>query len=120
MMYREDIMNHYERPRNEGRLEDGLEEEGRNPSCGDHLKVYLKVQDGVLEEISHETDACAIATASVSIASEKLENMQVEDIMSLDRDWMIEQLGSDISPMRIKCAMLGLETVQSALEDLSP
>ncbi|MFB6245177.1 MAG: iron-sulfur cluster assembly scaffold protein [Candidatus Nanohaloarchaea archaeon] len=117
MMYREEILDLYRKPLNEGSLEDALEAEGENPSCGDSTTVYVDVEDDVVEEIRHETDACAIATASISIASDELAGKGVEEVLNLEKDWIMDRLGSDISPMRVKCAVLGLKTVQSALSD---
>jgi nitrogen fixation NifU-like protein len=66
--------------------------------------------------MKHETDGCAICTAATSILSDEIVGKSVDEIESLDRDWMIETLGIDISPMRVKCAVLGLKTVQNALD----
>ena len=114
-MYREEIMDHYRRPRNAGKLEDSLKEEGENESCGDHAEVYLRVEDGKISEMSHETEGCAICTAATSILSEEITGMEKEEVRELDREWMLDLLEMDISPMRMKCALLGLETVQKAL-----
>lgn len=116
-MYREEILDHYKNPRNEGSLEDALEAEGENSSCGDRCHVYVRVEDGEVKEMQHETDGCAISTASTSVLSEELPGMDVEKVEGLDRNWMVEQLGIEVSPMRIKCAVLGLKTVQEALEE---
>ncbi len=118
-MYRDEILDHYKRPRNEGRIEDGLSGEGENESCGDHTEVFLKVLEGEVDEMRHETDGCAICTAAISILSEEIQERPVDEVMSLDSDWMIEKLDIDISPMRMKCALLGLETVQEALKQES-
>ena len=116
-MYRDEILDLYKNPRNEGELETDTEAEGENPSCGDHTHVFVKVEDGKIEEIRHQTDGCAISTAAVSVVSEELKGMDVDEVKELDRDWMIDQLGIEVSPMRVKCAVLGLKTVQEALED---
>lgn len=119
-MYRDEILDLYKNPRNEGSLDTEIEAEGENPSCGDHTHVYLEIDEGgKIRDIKHETDGCAISTAAVSIASEELKGMSVEEIKDLDRDWMIEQMGIEVSPMRVKCAVLGLKTVQKALTESS-
>ncbi|WP_414838045.1 iron-sulfur cluster assembly scaffold protein [Candidatus Nanosalina sp. VS9-1] len=115
-MYRDEILDHYKRPRNEGRLDTAYEAEGENASCGDDTHIFLDVEDGRIQDMKHETDGCAICTAAVSILSEELPGKDVEEIEGLDSDWMLEELGIEISPMRMKCAMLGLKTVQKALE----
>lgn len=117
-MYREEILNHSKRPRNEGKLKDeSVEKEGKNPSCGDETDIYLKVEDGEIKEIKHETEGCAISTASTSILSNRLVGKKVEEVKGLDSDWVQEELEIDLSPMRIKCAMLAVKTIQEALKE---
>lgn len=115
-MYKEDILDLYRNPRNEGRIENGLQSEGENPSCGDHIHVSVEVGEGEIKKVMHETEGCAISTAAASILTEELEGMSVEKVKQLDADWIVEKMGIDISPMRVKCAVLGLKTVQKTLE----
>ncbi|MFB6241408.1 MAG: iron-sulfur cluster assembly scaffold protein [Candidatus Nanosalina sp.] len=116
-MYREEVLDHYKRPRNTGTLETEFHAEGENPSCGDDTHIYVEVKDGKISKIRHETDGCAISTAGISIISEELKGKEVEEVRDLGEDWMLETLGIDVSPMRKKCAMLGLKTIQKALEE---
>jgi nitrogen fixation NifU-like protein len=115
-MYREEIMDHYKRPRNTGSLETDHEAEGENASCGDKVHVYAEIKDGEVTEFRHETEGCAICTAATSILSEKAVGMDLDEISELDRDWIIDELGIDVSPMRVKCAVLGLKTLQDVLK----
>jgi nitrogen fixation NifU-like protein len=115
-MYREEVMDHYKRPRNTGKLERGVEAEGENASCGDKVHVYAQVENGEVSDFKHETEGCAICTAATSILSEKAVGMRVDQVSGLDRDWIIDELGIDVSPMRVKCAVLGLRTLQDALK----
>lgn len=116
-IYRDEILDHYKRPRNEGSLKTEYEAEGENASCGDDTHIYLNIENGEISEMKHETDGCAICTAAVSILSEELREETVEGAEGLDRDWMLEKLRVEVSPMRMKCAMLGLKTAQKALEN---
>lgn len=117
-MYRDEILDHYKKPRNEGKIdESGVKQEGKNPSCGDETDIYVKVENGKIKEIKHQTDGCAISTASTSILSENLIGMEVEKVMELDSDWIQETLDIELSPMRIKCAMLPIKTIQEALKE---
>lgn len=116
-MYREEILDHYKRPRNTGKLSTEQEAEGDNPSCGDDTYIYIQTKKGEISDFKHETDACAICTSAISIISEELKGKTVEEIKELDEDWMLEKLGIEISPMRMKCAMLGLETTKKALNN---
>lgn len=115
-MYRDEILDLYKHPRNEGTLENSLHEEGENPSCGDSLDIYVEVEDREVKDIKHKTDGCAISTAAASIVTEEVKGMNVEEVKELDRDWMLDKMGIEVSPMRLKCALLGLKTVQKALE----
>ena len=115
-MYREEILDLYRKPRNEGSLETEYRAEGENRSCGDHTEVFLELEDGSVSRARHQTDGCAICTAATSIVSEELEGMKTTKVRDLDKDWIIDELGIDISPMRTKCAVLGLKTFQKALE----
>ena len=117
-MYREEILDHSKRPRNEGKLDEkDAKTEGKNPSCGDETDIYLKVEDGEVKEIKHETDGCAISKASTSILSNRLVGMTVEEVKGLDGEWVQDELEIDLSPMRIKCAMLPVKTIQEALKE---
>lgn len=116
-MYRDEILDLYKNPRNEGTLETDIELEGENPSCGDKTHIYIEVEDGKIRDIKHETDGCAISTAAISIVSDELKGRDVEEVKALDKDWMIDRMGIEVSPMRVKCAVLGLKTVQKALDE---
>jgi nitrogen fixation NifU-like protein len=115
-MYREEIMDHYRRPRNTGSLDTDVWAEGENTSCGVRVKVYLEIENEEIWNMKHETEGCAICTAVTSILSERLPGKKVQEIESLEKDYVLDFVG-DISPMRLKCAMLGLLTVQEALEE---
>lgn len=116
-MYRDEILDHYKRPRNEGKLNTEYEAEGENASCGDDTHIYLRVKDDKIEKMKHETEGCAICTTAVSILSEELPGKKTDEVEDFDQDWMLEKLGIEVSPMRMKCAMLGLKTTQKALEE---
>lgn len=116
-MYRDEILDLYKNPRNVGEIETDYTAEGENPSCGDSTELFVEVEEGEIRDVKHQTDGCAISTAAISIVSDEIKGMKVEEVKELDRDWMIDKLGIDVSPMRVKCAVLGLKTVQKALED---
>lgn len=118
-MYREEIMDHYKRPRNAGSLETEFEAEGENASCGDKVHVYAKVEGREIEEIKHETEGCAICIAATSILSQEMAGEKIGAVEGLDEDWILDKLGIEVSPMRLKCATLGLKTFQAALNQES-
>jgi nitrogen fixation protein NifU and related proteins len=114
-LYRDYILEHYKNPRNFGTLEPhDLEFHDHNPLCGDELGVHIVVEDGKIADLRFHGQGCAISQAAASISSEELIGMPVDEVEGLDADWVIEQLGIDISPTRRKCALLSLKVMRGA------
>jgi nitrogen fixation protein NifU and related proteins len=115
-LYRDQILEHYKRPHNFGPLEDfDLEFEDSNPFCGDEQHVRIKLDpDGKVSELRFEGKGCAISTAATSLLSDEIEGMSRAELLRLDKDFVLELLGIDISATRMKCALLGLKVVKGA------
>ncbi|HZA58795.1 MAG TPA: iron-sulfur cluster assembly scaffold protein [Solirubrobacterales bacterium] len=115
-LYRDQILEHYKRPHNFGRLGDfDLDFEDTNPFCGDEQHVFIKLgEDDRVAEVAFEGQGCAISTAATSLLTDELVGMSRQDLLALPKDFVLDLLGIEISATRLKCALLGLKVVKGA------
>jgi len=115
-LYRDQILEHYKRPHNFGRLDSfDLDYEDTNPFCGDEQHVFIKLDENDrVSEVSFEGQGCAISTAATSLLTDELAGMSRKEILRMPKETVLDLLGIDISATRMKCAMLGLKVVKSA------
>ncbi len=120
-LYKEEVMDHYEHPRNQGSFDDTQDKEiieGRdsNASCGDMVQFQLRVQDGVVVEVKWKGIGCAITTAAASKLSEWVLDKKVIEIKKMDEEQLIkEAIGFEVNPGRIKCLTLPVRVVMKLL-----
>lgn len=119
-MYRENILDHYQHPRNKGRLEDpDISYEELNPLCGDKIRIDIKLEDGRVKEILFDGQGCAISQAAASILTEMVEGQDKEGLKGLTKDDILEWLGIPVGPVRLKCALLPLKVLKGGLWGLT-
>jgi nitrogen fixation NifU-like protein len=115
-LYRDNILDHYKSPRNHGTIDDAdVSAEGMNPLCGDQLTIDLKIDDGRIERIRFHGKGCSISQAATSMLTELVEGKTVKEAAQISREDVEAELGIPLSPVRLKCALLGLGTLRVAL-----
>ncbi len=111
--YREYILDHYKNPRNYGRLEPAdITHEEDNPLCGDVIGMDFKVDGGRITDVRFHGRGCAISQASASLLTERLKGLTLEDARKIGKEDVLGELGIEISPARIKCALLALKVLK--------
>lgn len=132
-LYREEVMEHYEHPRNQGELagEDVLSARDSNASCGDMIQFYLKIgkskapnlpaqagsDNQIIEEVKWKGIGCAITTASASKLSEYLRGQSLQALREMSEEELLKKgIGFEVNPGRIKCLMLPVKVVRKLLK----
>lgn len=114
--YREYILDHYRNPRNYGKLErPDAHAEDSNPLCGDQLAIDLQIEGERVTEVRFQGRGCAISQASASMLSEMIEGHTIDEVVGLGKDDVLQALGINISPARMKCAFLSLRVLHRSL-----
>ena len=116
-LYSDKVMDHFRNPRNVGALEDanGIGEVG-NARCGDIMKMYLKIEDETVVDVSFETFGCGSAIASSSIATELIKGKPVSDALKLTNKAVVEALDG-LPAHKVHCSVLAEEAIKAAIED---
>lgn len=118
-LYRDEILEHYRHPHNFGTLaEPDLVHEGSNPLCGDRITLMLGIGEGdTVQQVAFTGRGCAISQASASMLTDEIKGKPIAELARLGRADVLETLGIEISPARLKCALLSLDTLRRALAD---
>jgi nitrogen fixation protein NifU and related proteins len=117
-LYREVILDHYKNPRGHGVIEHAdAEAEGQNPLCGDEVSIYVAFgEDGeTIDNVKFSGRGCAISQAATSMLMEMVSGRTATEVAGLDKDELLAEIGVPLTPVRLKCAMLGLTTLKVAL-----
>ena len=117
MLYSEKVMDHFQNPRNVGKMDDadGIGEVG-NAKCGDIMKMYIKVNDGVISDVKFNTFGCGSAIATSSMATEMIKGKKIEDALELSNKAVVEALDG-LPAHKIHCSVLAEEAVKAAVKD---
>lgn len=120
-IYREQILDHNKNPRNKGALESPeFTYEDVNPLCGDEIRMDVQTDGERVTEIRFSGRGCAISQAAASMLTEMVEGETLDAVKAISRDDLLEELGVQISPARMKCAMLGLKVLKAGIYGVPP
>ena len=117
-LYREVILDHYKNPRNHGKIDDAdAHAEGKNPLCGDETEIFVKFgSDGAtIEDIKFSGRGCAISQAATSMLTEMVKGRKASEVAAMPKEDLLEEIGIPLTPVRLKCALLGLGVLKVAL-----
>jgi len=117
-LYREVILDHYKNPRGHGLIENAdAEAEGQNPLCGDEVSIYVAFGDDgdTIDEVKFSGRGCAISQAATSMLTEMVKGRSATQVATLPREELLDEIGIPLTPVRLKCALLGLSTLKLAL-----
>ena len=117
-MYREVILDHYKAPRGHGLLEDAdARAEGQNPLCGDEVTISVKfAEDGeTIDDVKFSGRGCAISQAATSMLVDMAKGRKAHELADMPKDDLLEEIGIPLTPIRLKCAILGLGVLKVAL-----
>jgi nitrogen fixation NifU-like protein len=110
------ILDHYQNPRNYGRIEDpDISHEEGNPACGDQIRIDIKIEDNKITDIKFSGKGCTISQASASILTEIVKGRSLDEVKNFSKDDMLDALGVPISPIRLKCALLALKVLKAGI-----
>ena len=117
-IYTETILEYYRHPKNHGTIKDAdIFVRDSNPVCGDVVEIYIKVNQNKINEIKFSGHGCAISQASTSMLTEMVAGKNLKEVKDLSKDEILKLLGIDLSPVRLKCALLGLKVLKVGVYD---
>jgi nitrogen fixation NifU-like protein len=120
-LYREYILDHYQNPRNYGTLENpDIAYEDDNPLCGDVIRIEIKLDDqNRVTDVAFDGEGCAISQASASMLTEEILGKSLEEVKKINKDDILDMLGIQLGPVRVKCALLALKVLKAGAYGLT-
>ncbi len=115
-LYREVILDHYKNPRGHGVVDDpDAQAEGQNPLCGDEVSIAVAFEGDTIADVKFQGRGCAISQAATSMLMDMVKGRSAQEVASMSRDELLEEVGIPLTPVRLKCALLGLGVLKLAL-----
>lgn len=115
-LYRELILDHYQHPHNHGSIPDpDITFEDSNPLCGDRIRIDLRIRNGIIEDVKFNGKGCAISQASASMLTDEIKGKSLEEVRRIDKQAVLDMLGIQLGPTRIKCALLPLKVLKAGV-----
>src|SRR4249919_3878176 len=115
-LYREVILDHYKNPRGHGVIDDAdVEAEGQNPLCGDEVSIAVSFEGDTIADVKFQGRGCAISQAATSMLMDMVKGRTAQEVAAMSRDELLEEVGIPLTPVRLKCALLGLGVLKVAL-----
>jgi nitrogen fixation NifU-like protein len=117
-LYREVILDHYKNPRGHGVIEDAdAQADGLNPLCGDEIAIYVSFADDgeTIDDVKFSGRGCAISQAATSMLVDMAKGRKAQELAEMPKDELLEEIGIPLTPIRLKCALLGLGVLKVAL-----
>jgi len=115
-LYREVILDHYKNPRGHGVISDpDAQAEGQNPLCGDEVSIAVEFEGDTIADVKFQGRGCAISQAATSMLMDMVKGRTAHEVASMSRDELLEEVGIPLTPVRLKCALLGLGVLKVAL-----
>jgi len=115
-MYQENILDHYKNPRNAGKIDKAsVHHHEYNPLCGDEIEMFLVIKDKKVADVKFHGRGCAISQASASLLTDEIKGKNIDDLKNMAKENILELLGISLSPVRLKCALLSLDTLKNSI-----
>jgi nitrogen fixation NifU-like protein len=115
-LYREVILDHYKNPRGHGVIDGAdAEAEGQNPLCGDEVSIAVAFDGDRISDVKFQGRGCAISQAATSMLMDMVKGRSAQEVASMSRDELLDEVGIPLTPVRLKCALLGLGVLKLAL-----